>query len=133
MCEYPAIFGHEGAGVVRAIGSNVRDKSIKVGDPVCLSFATCGHCEQCRAGHPAYCWNFTECNHSARRYSDKKSAAKLADGTPVGSMYFGHSSFSKLSVVKDQSVVKYPGTDVENMGIYAAVRATCNSTHYWQD
>jgi hypothetical protein len=36
-------------------------------------------------------------------------------------MYFGHSSFSKLSVVKDQCVVKYPGTDIENMGIYAAV------------
>ena len=121
ICKYPAIFGHEGSGIVRAIGSNVKDKTIAVGDPVCLSFVTCGDCEQCKLGHPAFCWNFTECNHFAQRYSDKKSAATLEDGSRVGSMYFGHSSFSRLSVVKDQCVVKYPGTDIENMGIYAAV------------
>jgi Zn-dependent alcohol dehydrogenase len=120
-CTYPAIFGHEGAGVVREIGSNVRDKTINVGDAVLLSFTVCGNCERCKEGHPAECWNFIECNFSARRYSDKTAAARTLDGRPVGANFFGHSSFAKLSVVHDRCVVKYPYDDIENIGLYAGV------------
>ena len=50
----PAIPGHEAAGVVRAVGSEV--KTVKVGDHVvtCLS-AFCGHCEFCVTGRMALC------------------------------------------------------------------------------
>ena len=45
----PAVLGHESAGVVEAVGSEVR--TVKKGDHVitCLS-AFCGHCDQCRPG-----------------------------------------------------------------------------------
>ncbi|KAJ1324662.1 aryl-alcohol dehydrogenase [Microdochium nivale] len=118
-CQYPAIFGHEGAGIIRQVGKHVRQPALQVGDPVLLSFFTCNHCPSCLQGQPARCWNFIECNFSATRYSDKSSHARLKDGRPVGAGFFGHSSFAKLSVVKDQCAVKYPYQDVENMGIYA--------------
>ena len=50
----PAIPGHEAAGVVRAVGSEVR--TVQPGDHVvsCLS-AFCGHCEFCVTGRMALC------------------------------------------------------------------------------
>ena len=50
----PAVLGHESAGVVEQIGSEVR--TVKVGDHVitCLS-AFCGHCEHCLTGHMSRC------------------------------------------------------------------------------
>ena len=50
----PVVMGHESAGVVEAVGSEVR--TVKVGDHVitCLS-AYCGHCEECLTGHLSLC------------------------------------------------------------------------------
>ena len=50
----PAILGHESAGVVEQVGSEVR--TVKPGDHVitCLS-AYCGHCEHCLTGHMSRC------------------------------------------------------------------------------
>ena len=50
----PAVLGHESAGIVEAVGSEVR--TVKVGDHVitCLS-AYCGHCEVCLTGHMSLC------------------------------------------------------------------------------
>ncbi|MEZ5559419.1 MAG: Zn-dependent alcohol dehydrogenase [Pseudomonadales bacterium] len=50
----PAVLGHESAGVVEAVGSDVT--YVKPGDHVitCLS-AFCGHCEYCLTGHMSLC------------------------------------------------------------------------------
>lgn len=50
----PTVLGHESAGVVEAVGSEVR--TVKPGDHVitCLS-AFCGHCEHCVTGHMSLC------------------------------------------------------------------------------
>src|SRR5258708_7600985 len=50
----PVVLGHESAGVVEQVGSEVR--SVKPGDHVitCLS-AFCGHCEYCLTGHMSLC------------------------------------------------------------------------------
>src|SRR6187397_348646 len=50
----PAVLGHESAGVVEQVGSEVR--TVKPGDHVitCLS-AFCGHCEFCLTGHMSLC------------------------------------------------------------------------------
>jgi S-(hydroxymethyl)glutathione dehydrogenase/alcohol dehydrogenase len=50
----PAVLGHESAGVVEAVGSDVT--YVKPGDHVitCLS-AFCGHCEHCLTGHMSLC------------------------------------------------------------------------------
>ena len=50
----PVILGHEGAGVVEAIGPNVQ--SLAVGDHVILSWrSSCGLCEMCQQGWPNLC------------------------------------------------------------------------------
>lgn len=116
MVEFPAIFGHEGAGVVRAIGSNVRNQSLKIGDSVLLSFNVCGECIQCKSGHPSYCHTHPQINHSAVR-RDGSTPGKLLDGRGVRSQYFGQSSFAKMSVVSERCVVKCPYPEL--LGIYA--------------
>lgn len=50
----PAIYGHEAAGRVTAIGDNVQ--GIKVGDSVCVTLIhACGHCTTCQSGKPTIC------------------------------------------------------------------------------
>lgn len=50
----PMVLGHEGAGVVEAVGDDVR--SVRPGDRVVLSWAPgCGKCAGCRRGRPATC------------------------------------------------------------------------------
>jgi threonine dehydrogenase-like Zn-dependent dehydrogenase len=50
------ILGHEGVGIVEAIGADVRN--FRVGDRVVIpSTIACGHCSYCRAGYQAQCDN----------------------------------------------------------------------------
>jgi S-(hydroxymethyl)glutathione dehydrogenase/alcohol dehydrogenase len=50
----PSVLGHEGAGVVEAVGEGVSSR--RPGDEVVLSWApSCGECEDCRRGRPARC------------------------------------------------------------------------------
>ena len=52
--DKPYVLGHEGAGVVEAVGDDVT--TVRVGDHVvaCLS-GFCGTCPQCLSGHPNVC------------------------------------------------------------------------------
>ena len=50
----PAVLGHEGAGVIDAVGDAV--SSLRVGDPVVLhTLASCGLCDACGRGVPTHC------------------------------------------------------------------------------
>src|SRR3954452_22211035 len=50
----PVVLGHEGAGVIKAVGDSVT--SVKVGDHVVLStLGNCGACQFCDAGRPTMC------------------------------------------------------------------------------
>ncbi|KAH8592584.1 hypothetical protein B0O99DRAFT_653761 [Bisporella sp. PMI_857] len=92
---FPTTFGHEGAGVIRALGSDVKDKSLNIGDYVLLSFTTCGTCSACLDGQPASCHIHPKVNFSTVR---------LLDGRSVRSQFFGQSSLSRISVVSDHCV-----------------------------
>ena len=51
---FPAVLGHEGAGVVEAVGDAVR--KVQVGDHVVLTtLGSCGMCAACDRGQPTHC------------------------------------------------------------------------------
>lgn len=105
---YPAVLGHEGAGVVRWTGSAIKDKSLKPGDSVLLSFHSCRQCRFCLEGRCGTCPHMTETNfvRPARRDAGAKSPISLLDGTKVHGQFFGQSSMSKLAVVAEASLIK---------------------------
>ena len=54
--EYPFLLGHEAAGIVETVGSDV--SHVEVGDFVVLNWrAVCGECRACKRGRPWYCFN----------------------------------------------------------------------------
>ena len=98
----PIITGHEGSGVVEAIGDGVDD--ISVGDHVVLSFASCGACDNCRGGSPAYCDTFMVRNLYGREL-DGSATATDADGNQVGARWFGQSSFARHAITTARNTV----------------------------
>ncbi|KAK4249132.1 chaperonin 10-like protein [Corynascus novoguineensis] len=126
LVKFPVIPGHEGAGIIRAVGSAItRDsQSLRVGDAVLLSFAACGSCVPCREDQFSRCTEFTPLNLTGVRRPDGSSPAAvlLSDGshrteTPVRAQFFGQSSFSRYSVVHEHCVVKCPYP--EDLALYA--------------
>jgi aryl-alcohol dehydrogenase len=110
----PQVYGHEGAGIVEAVGADVT--SVVPGDHVVLSFNSCGACPACAKGRLPYCFNFSLHNMSGGR-PDGTSAFTDAAGNRVGSHYFGQSSFASHTVVAQQSVVKVdPSYDLASLG-----------------
>jgi hypothetical protein len=49
----PGVLGHEGAGIVEAVGTGVTN--VAVGDKVVIGWPWCGQCRNCLEGHPRYC------------------------------------------------------------------------------
>ncbi|KAK4621444.1 Aryl-alcohol dehydrogenase [Fulvia fulva] len=108
VCEYPAVFGHEGAGWVRAIGANVKDKDVKVGDFVLLSINFCEKCKFCRRGHPADCVEGTRLHLFGVRDDGTTAATLSGSAESVRAHFFGQSSFSRFSYVHETCVVRHP-------------------------
>lgn len=100
----PAIIGHEGAGVVEAVGSGVTN--VAPGDHVVLSFASCGHCSRCQHGDVAYCDAFVPLNFLGSRTDG--SATHRLDGKPVSAPFFYQSSFATHALASERNVVKVP-------------------------
>jgi Zn-dependent alcohol dehydrogenase len=52
--DYPVLLGHEGAGVVEAVGDGVT--GLEAGDRIVMGWKpACGECAQCRSGRPRFC------------------------------------------------------------------------------
>jgi aryl-alcohol dehydrogenase len=99
----PAVFGHEGAGVVERVGTGV--KALAAGDHVVLTFDSCGMCSNCRADLPAYCCEFRRLNTSARRRDGSAGGADESGG-PVGTRWFGQSSFATHAIATERNAVR---------------------------
>lgn len=97
----PAVLGHEGAGIVEAIGAEV--KNVKVGDHVILGAAYCGTCTQCRSGNPAYCLNVFDEDFGGHRRDGSTALSK--NGEKISSHFFGQSSFATYSNVVQESLI----------------------------
>jgi aryl-alcohol dehydrogenase len=103
----PAVLGHEGAGIVEKVGSQVT--KVKPGDHVATSFTSCGTCTACKKGMPAWCSEFKRLNFGGRRADGSTTMKK--DGKTIHGSFFGQSTFANYALVTDRSVVKVP-TDV---------------------
>jgi aryl-alcohol dehydrogenase len=99
----PGVLGHEGAGVVEEVGSNVA--GLLPGDHVVLSFDSCGACESCVAGQPVYCRHWIPLNLIGGSRLDG-SATISRDGAPVHGHFFGQSSFATYALASARSAVK---------------------------
>src|ERR1041385_7554125 len=99
---YPIVCGHEGAGIVEAVGAAVGD--LAAGDPVVLSFPWCGECEPCRAERLSYCDNGRALKSGGRRADGSTPISH--DGAPVYSCFFQQSSFATFAVAPAKDAVK---------------------------
>lgn len=113
----PAVLGHEGAGVVEAVGANV--DHVAVGQRVVLSLAPgCGGCRHCIVGRPILC---------------QGSLAAMGDGalttgpTPISIDRIAVSTYSLLgcfanhAVVSERSCIAIP----DSIGAEAAALVGC--------
>ena len=100
----PTVLGHEGAGVVEAVGPEVGH--LRPGDLVALSWvAQCGDCFYCRRGQP----------HLCRQATVSMSSGGMLDGTSrlrssTGPLFqaLGCGAFAEATVVPAIAVVKVP-------------------------
>jgi S-(hydroxymethyl)glutathione dehydrogenase/alcohol dehydrogenase len=93
-----AVLGHEGAGVVEAVGPDV--STVSVGDHVvaCLS-GFCGACEWCLSGHPNMCSG----GIVGRRASGRPRITQ--GGAPVEQL-FGLGSYAEHMLLHENSIVR---------------------------
>lgn len=99
---FPALFGHEGAGVVERVGADVT--KVAPGDHVVLTFNSCGHCPRCGADEPSYCVDRSLHNYAGKR-PDGSGLVTGPDGA-VHSNFFGQSSFATYALANERNTVK---------------------------
>ena len=112
---FPNVFGHEGAGVVEAVGADVA--GIEVGDHVVMSIRSCRTCAQCLAGHPGHCEQGLFINYMGMRMDGSTTYSR--DGQPVFGSFFGQSSFAQHAIAyADNCVVVDKSLDLARLGPY---------------
>lgn len=100
----PAVFGHEGAGVVERVGAVVT--KVKPGDRVLLTFGYCGLCPACSGHAPAYC---ADSQHLQFGGSRRDHTPTLHDARgPIRGAFFQQSSFASHALATERNVVPIP-------------------------
>ncbi|OIJ64949.1 NAD(P)-dependent alcohol dehydrogenase [Streptomyces mangrovisoli] len=103
----PAVVGHEGAGVVEAVGSAVT--TLAPGDHVVLTFDSCGTCPVCARAMPYHCTAFEALNLGLGGHGRAPSATSDT-GEQVGNRWFGQSSFAEYCISTERNTVKVDPT-----------------------
>ncbi len=91
----PSILGHEGAGIVEAVGTGV--SKVKPGDKVVVSFIpTCGQCFHCIRGETQLC--------EVGMFAPPKFAR--SDGAQLSGALGGCATFAECTTISERSIVK---------------------------
>lgn len=97
----PLVLGHEGSGVVEAVGERVQ--RVAVGDPVVLSWtAGCGRCQRCLIGQPNLCEKLGESVHANVMFDGTTRLRK--NGEEIYS-FLGVASFGEYAVVPESGAI----------------------------
>lgn len=108
----PIVMGHEGSGIVEAIGSDVNN--VSVGDAVILNWATpCRNCFQCKIGNEHICENNSPVVAGGNGYTDGHAHLEGTryHGKPI-ERSFNLGTLSEYALVKASAVVKNPNSDM---------------------
>ena len=100
--QFPKVFGHEGAGIVRAVGTGVT--KFKPGDHVVMAYPWCGECANCRTHRQSYCLHAFDLKMNGTRADGSTLHSK--DGQPVYSAFFQQSSFGNFTIANERFAVK---------------------------
>lgn len=108
----PMVLGHEGAGVVAAVGADVT--RVKPGDSVVLTMMSCGACKSCLTGEPMYCSEMYRLNFMGQR-PDGTNA--VCDGS-AHVHFFGQSAFATHALAHERNVIRIDaeGLDLALLG-----------------
>lgn len=99
---FPAILGHEGGGIVEAVGEGVTH--VEVGDHVIpLYTAECGECKMCKSGKTNLCSAVRETQ--GKGLMPDGTTRFYKDGQPIYH-YMGCSTFSEYTVLPEISLAK---------------------------
>lgn len=122
---FPSILGHEGSGVVDAVGEGVTQ--VAVGDGVIIGWPWCGECRNCLDGQPRYCLRTGDALVSGRRFKGdlRGTTAYTRGGEDLNGHFFGQSSFATYSITRADALVRAPeGAPIELLGPLACGLAT---------
>jgi aryl-alcohol dehydrogenase len=101
----PIVLGHEGAGIVEAVGPAV--EKVAPGDHVAVSFLNCGRCRPCFDGSPASCANFNDMNFAGQRPDGSHAlTATERDDAALHDRFFAQSSFATYAIAHERNTVK---------------------------
>ena len=118
----PIVMGHEGAGIVKTIGSAV--ENVSPGDSVILNWATpCRSCFQCKLGNEHICEKNSPVVAGANGYTEGHAHLEGTkyQGNPI-ERSFNIGTLSEYALVKASAVVKNP---IAEMPFSAASIISC--------
>jgi aryl-alcohol dehydrogenase len=115
----PGVLGHEGAGVVEAVGDEVAGFS--PGDRVVIGQPACGVCRTCRSGRERLCERLPELRTGGTRLTGE-SALHRPGGLPLAGHFYGQSSFATHALTTAAALVPVP----DGLPLPAAATLTCD-------
>jgi S-(hydroxymethyl)glutathione dehydrogenase / alcohol dehydrogenase len=119
---FPAILGHEGAGIVEAVGDEIA--RIKPNDHVVLSWRTsCGICEMCQRGYPALCMAPPA---SANKPILKGTQTPLGAAAGLGT-FAGYTLVPETAVIKIDEDIPFAQAALLGCGVMTGVGAAINT------
>jgi S-(hydroxymethyl)glutathione dehydrogenase/alcohol dehydrogenase len=117
----PAVLGHEGAGVVEAVGEGV--SSVAPGDHVVTLFSPqCGECEHCRSSRTNLCLAIREQQNKGYL---PDGTARLSRGGEEIRHFMGTSTFAEYTVMPEIALAKVsPDAPLEHACLFACGLST---------
>src|ERR1700733_12913504 len=124
--DRPFVLGHEGSGVVEAVGADVT--TMRVGDHVvaCLS-GFCGTCPQCLSGHPNVCTGGLVARSESATPRVSQSDAPFRVFAAIGS-YAEHMLLHENSLVRIDADLPLDRAALVGCGVLTGVGAALRSS-----